>query len=62
MAMIDHAPEITDEREYAIHVENCRGFLHVGALRSPELALGANVCRRFGGGWATPAAYRRRIV
>ena len=29
MAMIDHAPEITDEREYAIHVENCRGFLHV---------------------------------
>ncbi|MCC0005659.1 MAG: hypothetical protein H6872_11090 [Methylobacteriaceae bacterium] len=29
MAMIDHAPEITDEREYAIHVENYRGFLHV---------------------------------
>ncbi len=29
MAMIDHAPEITDEREYAIHVGNYLGFLRV---------------------------------
>ena len=29
MAMIDHAPDATDEREYAIHAGNYRSFLHV---------------------------------
>ena len=29
MAMIDHAPESTDEREYSVHVENYTGFLRV---------------------------------
>ncbi|HMN74403.1 MAG TPA: hypothetical protein PKA55_21270 [Rhodoblastus sp.] len=29
MAMIDHAPEITDEGEYAVHVGNYLGFLRV---------------------------------
>ena len=29
MAMIDHAPETTDEREYSVHVENYHGFLRV---------------------------------
>ncbi|MCB1535945.1 MAG: hypothetical protein KDJ44_14795 [Rhodoblastus sp.] len=29
MAMIDHAPESTNEYEYAVHLENYHGFLHV---------------------------------
>lgn len=29
MAMIDHAPESTNDYEYAVHLENYRGFLHV---------------------------------
>ena len=29
MAMIDQAPETTDEREYAVHLENYHGFLRV---------------------------------
>ena len=29
MAMIDHASEATDERAYAVHVENYNGFLRV---------------------------------
>lgn len=29
MAMIDHAPETTDEREYAVHLSNYHGFQRV---------------------------------
>lgn len=29
MANLDHAPEITDEREYGVHFANYRAFLHV---------------------------------
>ena len=28
MAMIDHAPESTNDREYGVHLDNYHGFLH----------------------------------
>ena len=39
MAMIDHAPEITDDSEYSVHLHNYRAFLRVLWMNVAAIAV-----------------------